>query len=244
MSSIHIGTAGWSIPKQYTHEVPHHGTHLERYARAFSCAEINSSFYRSHRISTWETWAASVPEDFRFSVKAPQTITHEANLACGPEPLHIFLAEAKTLGKKLGPILFQLPPKAAFNSATAEAFFTMFRNLHSGPTVLEPRNPTWFTAEADRLLQKFQIARAAADPARISAAATAGGWNQLLYCRLHGSPRMYYSAYPETYLQSLANAIAQQKSKETWCLFDNTASGAALGNALTLQRLLENSPGD
>jgi uncharacterized protein YecE (DUF72 family) len=238
MSSIHIGTAGWSIPKQFAHEVPHHGTHLERYSRVFSCAEINSSFYRSHRISTWETWAASVPENFRFSVKAPQTITHEANLICGPEPLNRFLAEANALGKKLGPILFQLPPKAAFNPTVTEAFFTMFRNLHSGPTVLEPRNPTWFTAEADRLLQKFQIARAAADPARISAAATAGGWNQLIYCRLHGSPRMYYSAYPDTYLESLAATIAQQKAKETWCIFDNTASGAAFGDALSLKRLI------
>jgi uncharacterized protein YecE (DUF72 family) len=239
---IHIGTAGWSIPKQYAADLSQAGTHLERYSQTLSCAEINSSFYRSHRISTWETWAASVPEDFRFSVKAPQTITHELNLACGPEPLNIFLAEVNALGKKLGPILFQLPPKAAFNPTVTETFFTMFRNLHSGPTVLEPRNPTWFTNEADRLLQKFQIARAAADPARTPAAATAGGWNQLLYCRLHGSPRMYYSAYPETYLQSLATTIAQQKAKEIWCLFDNTASGAALGDALTLQRLLAAHP--
>jgi uncharacterized protein YecE (DUF72 family) len=240
MSFTRIGTAGWSIPKQYVREFPQTGTHLERYSQILSCAEINSSFYRSHRLSTWEKWAESVPVNFRFAVKAPKAITHELNLVCGPEPLKTFLAEVEILGTKLGPILFQLPPKSAFNAAVAEAFFTLLRNLHSGATVLEPRHPSWFAAEANCLLEKFQIARVAADPARIPAAATPGGWNQLLYCRLHGSPRMYYSAYPEIYLQRLAATIAQQQTKEVWCIFDNTASGAALGNAQTLRRLLAN----
>jgi uncharacterized protein YecE (DUF72 family) len=234
MSLIRIGTAGWSIPKQCAKDFPQTGTHLARYSQLLPCAEINSSFYRSHRLSTWEKWAGSVPGDFRFSVKAPKAITHELNLACGPEPLKIFLAEVKILATKLGPILFQLPPKAFFKPTVAEAFFTMLRDQHSEPIVLEPRHPTWFTAEANLLLQKFHIARVAADPPRIAAAATAGGWNQLLYCRLHGSPRMYYSAYPETYLRTLAATIAQQQAKEIWCIFDNTASGAALGNAQTL----------
>jgi uncharacterized protein YecE (DUF72 family) len=238
MVPIYIGTAGWSIPKQHATELPQAGTHLERYGQLFSCAEINSSFYRSHRPSTWEEWAASVPENFRFSVKAPKAITHESNLQCTPDRLSAFLAEARILSNKLGPILFQLPPKSAFNPIVAESFFNMLRDQFPGPTVLEPRHPTWFTAEADHLLQRFHIARAAADPARVPAAATAGGDNQLLYCRLHGSPHMYYSAYPEPYLRSLATAIAQHPAKKIWCIFDNTASGAALGNALTLQRLL------
>jgi uncharacterized protein YecE (DUF72 family) len=242
MSRIRIGTAGWSIPKQCANEFPEIGTHLARYSQILSCAEINSSFYRSHRLSTWEKWADSVPEAFRFCVKAPKAITHEVNLVCGPEPLKTFLAEAKILATRLGPILFQLPPKAVFNPTVAETFFTLLRDLHPGPVVLEPRHPTWFTEEADRLLQKFHIARVAADPARISAAATAGGWNRLLYCRLHGSPRVYYSAYPETYLQALAATIAQHPAKEIWCVFDNTASGAALGNAHTLMRLANHSP--
>jgi uncharacterized protein YecE (DUF72 family) len=240
MSFARIGTAGWSIPKQYVREFPDIGTHLERYSQTLPCAEINSSFYRSHRLSTWRKWAESVPLDFRFAVKGPKTITHEVNLACGPELLKGFLGEVEILGTKLGPILFQLPPKSAFNPAVAEAFFTLLRNQHSGATVLEPRHPSWFTAAANRLLKKFHIARVATDPTRIPAAATAGGWNQLLYCRLHGSPRMYYSAYPETYLQRLAATIAQQQAKEIWCIFDNTASGAALGDALTLRHLLAN----
>jgi uncharacterized protein YecE (DUF72 family) len=241
MSLNRIGTAGWSIPKKYAKEFSLKETHLERYSQILSCAEINSTFYRSHRPSTWGKWVESVPESFRFSVKAPKAITHEADLICGPEPLKIFLAEINILGTKLGPILFQLPPKAAFNSTVAEAFFTLLRAQHSGPTVIEPRHPSWFTPHATAVLQKFHIARVAADPARIPAASTASGWDQLLYCRLHGSPRMYYSAYPKTYLQTLAATIEKQHAKEIWCIFDNTASGAAFGDAQTLARLVKYS---
>jgi uncharacterized protein YecE (DUF72 family) len=200
---------------------------------------VNSSFYRPHRISTWAKWAASTPKDFRFSVKAQKAITHEAGLACSPAQLKTFLAEVKTLAEKLGPILFQLPPKLAFNPTIAATFVTMLRDLHSGPTAFEPRHPTWFTAEADHLLQRFHIARVAADPARTPEASTPGGWSSLIYYRLHGSPRMYYSAYTEAFLQSLAATVAHQRqTAEVWCLFDNTASGAALGDAAILKRLL------
>ena len=237
--TICIGTAGWSIPKQHAIQFADTGTHLERYSQILPCTEINSSFYRSHRISTWEKWAASTPDNFRFSVKAPKNITHEAKLACTPEQLKIFLTEAKSLAEKLGPVLFQLPPKSVFNPSIAEAFFIMLRDLHQGPTVFEPRHPTWFTAEANHLLQKFQIARVAADPASVPEAATAGGSQKLIYYRLHGSPRMYYSEYAKPYLQSLADTIAhQRKAAEVWCIFDNTASGAAIGDARTLQKLL------
>jgi uncharacterized protein YecE (DUF72 family) len=236
---IHIGTAGWSIPKQFTNEFPQTGTHLERYAQVLSCAEINSSFYRSHRASTWEKWAQSVPADFRFSVKAPKTITHQAGLACTPEQLKTFLAEANALTDKLGVILFQLPPKLAFHSAIAKAFLTLLRDLYAGPTVFEPRHPTWFSAEANHLLQSFQVSRVAADPAPVPEAATAAGWNKLVYYRLHGSPRMYYSDYTQDFLQSLAQTITHQhQTANVWCIFDNTASGAALGNALSLKNLV------
>jgi len=237
MTHFRIGTAGWSVPQQYVNNSPHQ-THLTRYSQIFNCAEINSSFYRSHRLSTWANWADSVPEDFRFSVKAPKAITHEAKLACTSAQLQIFLTEARTLDQKLGLILFQLPPSSVFDRHIAKVFFTMLRDLHQGLIVLEPRHPTWFSAEAGHLLHAFRIARAAADPARVPEAAQSGGWSEPIYCRLHGSPRIYYSAYPESYLQTLAATIASHRKKEIWCVFDNTASGAAIEDAHTLKRLL------
>jgi uncharacterized protein YecE (DUF72 family) len=243
LKQIRIGTAGWSIPKQFANDHPNPGTHLERYARAFSCAEINSSFYRSHKISTWGKWAQSVPEDFRFSVKAPKAITHEATLACPSNQLKIFLAEVNTLANKLSVILFQLPPKFAFNFEIAEAFLLMLRDQYPGPTAFEPRHPTWFSAEADHLLQKFRVARVTADPASVAEAANPAGSNDLVYHRLHGSPSMYYSDYTEAFLRSLTTTIAQQHQQaDVWCIFDNSASGAALGNAHTPARLLKTHP--
>ena len=237
MKSLRIGTAGWSIPKRFAATSPH-GTHLARYSQIFNCAEINSSFYRSHRLSTWEKWANSVPNDFCFSVKAPKTITHEAKLACTQAQLQNFLTETDALGDKLGTILFQLPPSSLFNPTIAKTFFTMLRDLYSRHAVLEPRHASWFTPEADDLLQSFRIARVAADPARVPQAAHAAGWSELIYCRLHGSPRIYYSSYPAEYLRSLAVTIAAHPTKEIWCIFDNTASGAAFGDAQILKHSL------
>jgi uncharacterized protein YecE (DUF72 family) len=74
---IFIGCAGWSLGREYWPQFPAEGTHLQRYAARFNGAEINSSFYRPHRRQTYERWADSVPEGFRFSVKVPkQTVRH------------------------------------------------------------------------------------------------------------------------------------------------------------------------
>ena len=127
-----IGTAGWSIPKQHAAAFPASGSHLERYAQRFNAVEINSSFYRPHRRATYERWAATVPEDFAFAVKAPRAITHDARLTDAEPALDRFLGEATGLGGKLGPLLFQLPPSFAFDPRTARAFLKMLRARHDG----------------------------------------------------------------------------------------------------------------
>lgn len=119
--SIVIGTAGWSIPLTEAVRFPAEGSSLERYAARFRGAEINSSFHRPHRRSTWERWAASVPDGFRFSVKLPRTITHQHKLVGCGELLRTHLAEASLLGDKLAVHLVQLPPSLTFDTAAAEA---------------------------------------------------------------------------------------------------------------------------
>ena len=240
---IHIGTAGWSIPRLHAEQFSTPGSHLERYALHLSCTEINSTFYRPPRPSTLLRWAASVPDNFRFSLKAPKAITHEGALATDPATLgalHAFLDQARTFGRKLGPILFQLPPKQLFDLTRVRAFFTELRTLYSGSIALEPRHHTWFTPEVNSLLIDLDIARVAADPARVPEAAHPGGSANLLYYRLHGSPRTYYSPYTTDYLKALViELFAKPPQTEAWVIFDNTASGAALGNALTLLSLLD-----
>ena len=165
-TKLYIGTAGWNVPGIHAHNFESEGTHLVRYARKLNCAEINSCFYREHKPETYAKWAASVPEDFRFAVKAPRSITHEGALRVeGEEALKCFLQQTSALGAKRGPVLLQIPPKLEFSKVTASAFFSMFRRLYDGPAVLEPRHVSWFNLEADSMLRKFCIARVAADPA-------------------------------------------------------------------------------
>jgi uncharacterized protein YecE (DUF72 family) len=210
---------------------------LQRYASTFNAVEINSCFYRPHRIATYERWAASVPETFRFAVKLPKVITHELRFVDTGAALDRFLTETAGLREKRGPILVQLPPSFAYDATVAHAFFTDLRSRFQGLVVFEPRHETWFTTEVDTMLEGFMIARVAADPARVPAAATPGGYSRVVYYRLHGSPRVYYSAYPPDYLEHLARELGEKAASGivTWIIFDNTALGAATSDALAVK---------
>ena len=209
MLNLRIGCAGWNIPQQFASEFASDGTHLERYSRQFFCTEINSCFYRAHRLQTWQRWAESVPENFQFSVKAPRAITHEGLLQPDRAKLNDFLQQVDLLGgKKLGPILFQLPPSLEFDANRTTAFLTVLRKMHNDDVVLEPRHKSWFCRDAEDLLTEFRVARIAADPGMIPEAKDPAGWNGVVYFRLHGSPRKYYSAYDSDFLRSLATRMA------------------------------------
>ncbi len=236
---VYIGCAGWSVPRDAQSQFPAEGTHLERYAARLPAAEINSSFYRPHRPATYARWAASVPPAFRFSVKFPRAVTHERRLADAESLLDTFLNEVAALGPALGCLLVQLPPSLAFAEPVADSFFAALRARHAGPVVVEPRHASWFAPDAAQLLVARHIGRVAADPARVPAAAEPGGWPGTVYYRLHGSPRVYYSPYDAASLDALAarlraHASATNASAPPWCIFDNTALGAATANACEL----------
>ena len=235
-AALLIGTAGWSIPRQEVSEFPNEGTHLRRYAARLTAVEINSSFYRPHRASTYTRWAASVPIGFRFSVKVPKEITHVSRLRDVEGLLDDFLSGAQALGGALGCLLVQLPPSLAFDPVVAERFFSMLRDRYRGGVACEPRHASWLQPHAEAMLTEHCIARVAADPDKPSGAGSPGGWPGLVYYRLHGSPRMYYSSYPQEYLEQVAEQLtrAHGDGKIVWCIFDNTAQGAATRNALDL----------
>ncbi len=236
---IFLGIAGWTIPASHRHHFTFEGSHLVRYAREFPAVEINSTFYRSHKPATFARWAATVPDDFRFAVKLPREITHKRRLVNATALLDPFLAEVANLGDKLGVLLVQLPPSLQWARACRD-FLAALRKRHTGEIVCEPRHPTWFEADVEKRLAHLRIARVAADPAVVPAAAEPGGWKGLAYYRLHGSPRMYYSAYSDKQLESLAKRLAAHATAgtPTWCIFDNTAYGVAIGNAVTMHALL------
>ena len=237
-----VAVAGWSIRKDHFDLFAADGSHLERYASRFSAVEINSSFYRSHKVDTYEKWAAAVPGDFRFSVKLPKTVTHERRLENTGAELTQFLREVAGLGTKLGCLLVQLPPGLAYDPRTVETFFGALRRKHRGAIVCEPRHPTWFTGAADCRLDAHGVGRVAADPACGETGDEPSGSNRVAYFRLHGSPVMYQSSYTDGYLEQLAarmRALATQGP--VWCVFDNTARGAGTINGLDLRARLTQS---
>jgi uncharacterized protein YecE (DUF72 family) len=238
IQSIFTGCAGWSLGRDYSAAFTAEGTHLQRYAARLNCVEINSSFYRPHRVQTYQRWGASVPAGFRFSVKVPKLITHVQRLQDCDQALEEFVQQCSGLGDRLGCLLVQLPPSLEFVEAVAEGFFVSLRRCFSGLVVLEPRHESWTGAEA--LLVHHRIAQAAVDPSCISTDSSPRGWPGFKYWRLHGSPRIYYSPYDPQRLERLAGEMqaAAADGLAAWCIFDNTASGAALGNALTLAQCL------
>ena len=227
-----IGTAGWAIPAKYKYQFPAAGTHLERYAARLNAVEINSSFYRPHQRKTYERWAASVPDEFRFTVKVPRSITHEHRLTDYDGLLDRFAGEVRGLGEKLGVLLVQLPPNLAYDAKTSAHFFRHLKKVGAA-IACEPRHASWFTPQADAALKKLKVARVAADPPRAAGDGEPGGWRGFAYYRLHGSPKIYYSDYTRAALKRLAPKLSAQD----WCMFDNTTGQAALGNALTLSGL-------
>lgn len=240
-ASLRIGCAGWSLPRATWPDFPAEGSHLERYAQRFGAVEIDTSFYRPHRRETYERWAASTPAGFRFAVKLPQAITHEQRLVDAMPAFDEFLSQVAGLGGKLGCFIVQLPPSLAFDARVVRPFLAGVRRRHAGAVALEPRHRSWFTPAAEVLLSHFEFGRVLADPVLFDAAAAPGGWPGLVYLRLHGSPRRYWSAYDEGLLRRLSQRLllACEDGTQGWCIFDNTAGGEAVGNAMTLARLLQ-----
>ena len=237
---LYTGTAGWSNPPAERNQRSPENSHLQHYAAHFNAVEINSSFYRSHARKTYERWSADTPAGFRFAAKAPRSITHDNGLKHCRRELRQFLQETAALGKKLAVILVQTPASLEFDRAVATRFFKSVTEASTARVAFEPRHPSWFEPRAQATLSDLNVSRVVADPAKCEGAGEPPHAARLIYYRLHGSPRMYYSAYSEEYLSNLSKQIQtlRKRSKEVWCMFDNTARHASWGNAMYLQKLL------
>jgi uncharacterized protein YecE (DUF72 family) len=136
-------------------------------------------------------------------------------------------------------VLVQLPPGLAYDPRTVESFFGALRARYRGAVVCEPRHPTWFTGAADRRLEAHGVGRVAADPSCGEGGDEPSGSDRIAYFRLHGSPVMYHSSYSDAALAQFAERMRTLAERSpVWCVFDNTARGAATINGLDLQRRL------
>jgi uncharacterized protein YecE (DUF72 family) len=238
LRNVYVGTSGWSLSRQLAPGSRPELSGLTRYAEYFNAVEVNSTFYRLPRRTTIERWRDSTPPGFRFAVKLPRSITHEAGLEHVADEVSGFCDLIASFEKKLGPLLVQLPPRLELDAGVASRFLEHLTRVSSARVVLEPRHATWFGPEGEQLLAAYGVARVGADPACCSAAAQPYGGPA--YFRWHGSPRKYFSAYSPESLTALAvDMLATQRGggprAEVYCFLDNTGLGAASVNALSLK---------
>ena len=229
-----IGTSGLVLPVPNKQSFPQEfrsGTRLTFYASLFNSLEVNSSFYKIPLPKTFSKWAAEVPENFRFTVKLWQGITHEPQLNFTPSEVDKFMHAANQLSTKKGCLLIQLPPSLRADK-TVRLQHLLERIKQSDPQqnwnlAVEFRNRTWYTPEVENLLNQFQTTRVLHDMPASKIMATTGQL-PFVYLRLHGPVGDYKGGYSKNILKGYAKMIKQWQAagKEVYVYFNNTIGDA------------------
>lgn len=238
-SKILIGTSGW----HYRHwRGPFYPSDLspsdwlEFYRKRFDTTEINSSFYRLPSRRTFEGWKITVPKNFVFAVKANRYITHMKKLKEPKDALKTFLKRVETLGTKLGPVLFQLPPRWKRNPERLRAFLKMVPKKYQ--CAFEFRDPSWFDDRIYGLLEEHGAAfciyqlGGRSSPKKVT--------SDFVYIRLHGPGAAYQGQYSKKSLSNWAQTfhLWNKKGKKIYCYFDNDQNAYAPRDAIRLKNLL------
>ncbi len=237
---MRIGCSGW----HYKHWVgpfypPKTGASkmLALYVQQFDTVELNNSFYRLPTEKGLANWRDSTPPDFRFAMKGSRFLTHMKKLKDPEQGLERFFERADILGKKLGPILWQLPPQWELNIERFEHFLGVLPKHHR--YAFEFRNPTWYVAEVYRLLTRHRAAFCPFD---------LGGFQSPIevttdfaYVRLHGPGAKYQGSYSDAALNGWARRIEgwRRELDQVYVYFDNDQSGFAPHDALRLRAALQ-----
>jgi uncharacterized protein YecE (DUF72 family) len=241
---VRVGTSGW-IYKHWRGVVYPDGLPASRwldfYARTFDTVELNNSFYRLPSVAVFRGWAAQAPPGFLFAVKASRYLTHMKKLKDPEEPLENVLGRARELGRRLGPVLYQLPPGWHVNLERLRHFLKL---LPAGIThVLEFRDPTWYAPEVRAALEEFEVSfcmhdlRGEPSPEWVTGPA--------VYVRFHGpTTRAYAGRYAKDHLHEWAKRIEEfrRAGRHVYAYFNNDDSGYAFANARELRELLGLEP--
>jgi len=239
MSTYHIGCSGYHYRHWrgvfYPDKLPMRRW-FEFYSQHFRTLELNVTFYRFPQLSFLSTWYAQSPAGFQFAVKAPQLITHYKQFHGVSQLLGDFYdITSRGLQEKLGPILFQLPPRMAYD---AERLTRILDCLDPAfVNVLEFRHPSWWREEVYAELRQRRVVFCGQSHPLLPDAVVATA--PTLYYRLHGVPDLYASPYPLNFLQQTATAItAAPGVEQAYVYFNNDIGGSAIGNAQEMRRLM------
>lgn len=239
-NNIHIGTSGWNYKHWkgpfYPGDVAQKKW-LPFYAERFQTVELNNSFYQLPAEKTFEAWREIVPGNFLFAVKASRYITHMKRLKEPKEAFTNFLKRAGVLQDKLGPILFQLPPRWNFNQERLTSFLQLLPEDFK--YTFEFRDPSWFKPETYEALQAHNAAFCIYEIAgRLSPKELTADF---VYIRLHGPlAEAYRGQYPTETLSGWAGALSAwaKQGREIYCYFDNDENGYAAQDAQRLQEMV------
>ncbi|MGZ8637261.1 MAG: DUF72 domain-containing protein [Actinomycetota bacterium] len=233
---IHIGTSGWQYRDWrgvlYPEGLPQ-GRWLERYAQVFTVVEVNSSFYRLPETATFERWRDATPPGFTFAVKASRFLTHVKRLREPEDAIRLLFERAAGLGHKLGPVLFQLPPRFPVDVGRLRAFLDAMPAGAAG--AWEFRDPSWMRDDVLSLLDDAGCAFVLADrPGFRGPMLVTGGW---AYVRFHQGTRSG-PGYRRDKLRRWAERIATLPARDAWAFFNNDHDGAAVLDARFLRGAL------
>lgn len=237
---IHIGTSGWHYKhwKEVFYPADVKETaQLQYYSKLFNTVEINNSFYMLPASKTFTEWKKTSPRGFIFSVKASRFITHMKKLKADAASIRRFFSHAGKLGEKMGPVLFQLPPKWKINAERLSQFLSRLPKGHR--YTFEFRNHTWYDKSVYELLKKYNCAFCIYElehhlsPLEVTA--------DFVYVRLHGPGNKYQGSYTDTALKKWARQCRkwQEKGKDVYIYFDNDQAGFAAFNAKRLKELAD-----
>jgi uncharacterized protein YecE (DUF72 family) len=240
MAEIRIGTSGYHYSHWrgtfYPEKLPQKQW-LAYYLEHFDTVELNNTFYKLPTFDAMASWRDNTPPNFLFAVKGSRFITHNLKLSRPENAINNILPRAEVLGPKLGPILWQLPPKWRVNTQRIEEFLETLPRYHR--YTFEFREPSWLTAKIYELLERYNAAFCIYQLAGFQSPVLTTA--DFVYIRLHGpNDRKYQGSYERGVMRRWARQIENwyDLGKSVYVYFDNDQAGFAAHNALVLRKLL------
>ena len=239
-TKIHIGLSAYNNSYWkgifYPEDLPA-SKRFEYYCQHFSTYEINATFYKFPTEKSIKAWYDKSPKEFVFSVKAPKTITHFKKFVDAQQEIDEFYTIcSEGLKEKLGFVLFQLPPSFSYSD---ERLHLILNSLSPNyKNVVEFRNESWWQQDVFDALAKHGIIFCSVSYPKLSDAIQLT--TPTVYVRLHGVPKLFYSAYSEAYLQNLIENIEKEPdATDAYIYFNNTVGTEGITNALALQNMIK-----
>jgi uncharacterized protein YecE (DUF72 family) len=242
---VRIGTSNVTVPgnKSSFPEAFREKSRLYYYSHIFNTVEVNSSFYKTPRLSTYEKWVEEVREGFQFSIKLSKTITHAKELDTDLAGINPFLTAASGLGRKKGCLLVQFPGKINLDDygkvETILEKLSKYDPQQQWRKAVEFRHPSWYTGETYELLDEYSASMVLHDipKARLM---EFNGKASFVYIRFHGPKGDYRGSYSDDVLKASAEQVKEwvTKGKDVYAYFNNTA-GSAFDNAIYLQTVFK-----